>query len=125
MKRSELRKIIKEELNKLLLENVVCDTINNNPYTGVSSTCPAVAGQGSQTCTANFPGNGHTGTCGPASVAPGGGTPTGGGPIGVDNLDRGPRTPTTSKPLPTNPTRRKGGIDPTPTYPYPTPNKPR
>ena len=71
-----------------LNENVVCDTRNNNPYTGVSSTCPAVAGQGSQTCTANFPGDGYAGTCGPASIAPGtGGTPTGVGP--VRGLDRG------------------------------------
>jgi hypothetical protein len=74
--------------NAPLNENVVCDTRNNNPYTGVSSTCPSVAGQGSQTCTANFPGDGYAGTCGPASIAPGtGGTPTGVGP--VRGLDKG------------------------------------
>ena len=82
-------------MKKTIKENVVCDTRNNNPYTGVSSTCPAVAGQGSQTCTANFPGDGYAGTCGPASVAPGGGTPTGGGPgitpvRGVPDNNRNP-----------------------------------
>lgn len=92
--KSLIKKIIKEESQKLLFENVVCDTRNNNPFTGVSGTCPAVAGQGSQTCTANFPGNGNAGTCGPASVAPGGGTPTGGGPIGVADLAKSaPSTP--------------------------------
>ena len=102
---SKLKNIIKEELQKLLFENVVCDTRNNNPYTGVSSTCPAVAGQGSQTCTANFPGDGYAGTCGPASVAPGGGgTPTGVGPIPQDDHrqntpNSGPvKRPTNSQP---------------------------
>ena len=74
----KFKKIIREELN-LLLENIACDTRNNNPYTGVSSTCPAVQGQGSQTCTANFPPGptGFEGTCGPS----GGMTGTTGTPI--------------------------------------------
>ena len=77
MKLDKLKKLIKEELQKLIVENVVCDTRNNNPYTGVSSTCPAVPGQGSQTCNANFPPGptGFEGTCGPSGMTTGG-TPT-------------------------------------------------
>ena len=79
---SKLKNIIKEELQKLLFENVVCDTRNNHPMTGASSTCPPTSNGSPQTCTANSNGDGYAGTCGPpASVTPGGGTPTGAGPI--------------------------------------------
>ena len=84
---SKLKSIIKEEVKKLLLENVACDTRNNNPYTGVSSTCPSVPGQGTQTCVANFPAGptGYEGTCGPSGSSTGG-TPTNPDMVPIDRL---------------------------------------
>ena len=80
MKLNKLVKLIKEELQKLIVENVVCDVRNNNPYTGVSSTCPSSPGGGSQTCVADFPPGptGNEGTCGPLGGMTGGGTQGGG-----------------------------------------------
>ena len=80
-----VKKLVKE--SQLLNEAKKCDTRNNNPYTGVNSSCGAGPGGGSQTCTANFPGNGYDGECGPMGGMTG--TPTGGGPVlDMDDLDK-------------------------------------